>query len=111
MRMQSVLGYVRSSKFFVDICVGALSAIPRWRFARVLDAKTKHAFSPRLGNALGAFYSATCDISQGKNALTEHIVNRDPCDGELRMTLFGSIMRSYLYVDEKCELSYNVDGW
>ena len=99
--MASVLEYVKDAKFFTEVSVGALSAIPRWKFARVLEARTKGAHSPRLGNALRAFFVATCEISQGKNLLVEHIINREPSCDSIRMALFGAIMRSYLYLAEK----------
>ena len=102
-RMKSVLEYVRSPKFFTDISIGALSAIPRWKFARVLEGKNEDGFYPRLSKALDAFYRETCDISQGNNALVEQVVTRDPSAGTLRLTLFGALMRAYLYLAEKAE--------
>ena len=114
--MASVLEYVKDSKFFMDVVIGALSAIPRWKFARVLEAKAEDTYSPRLGNAMRAFYSSTCEILQGKNVLVEHILNREPECGVIRMALYGAIMRSYFYLAEKCDRSkayvrLDVSGW
>ena len=104
--MQSVLSYVKDPKFFIDVCVGALSCIPRWRFARVLEVKEGEGVTPRLGNALAAYYDSTSDIARGRNELVEHLVNREPEEGVLRLTLFGSLMRSYLYLADKNGESY-----
>ena len=100
-RMQSVLTYVKGPEFFTDVCVGALSAIPRWHFARVLEVKGAAGTSPRLGNALVAYYESTCQITRGRNELVEHLVNREPDVGEIKLCLFGSLMRSYLYLADK----------
>ena len=98
-----MLEFAKTEEFFTNISVGSLSAIPRWRFARVLEVKAGDSHSPRLGNALGAFYLSTCEIAQGKNLLVEHIINRETHHGVLRMVLFGSIMRAYLYLAEKSD--------
>ena len=99
--MQAVLTYVKGPKFFTDVCIGALSAIPRWHFARALEVKGGEGVTPRLGNALVTYYESTCEISRGRNELVEHIVSREPSEGELRLALFGSLMRSYLYLADK----------
>ena len=100
-RMESVLSYVKEAKFFNDVCAGALSAIPRWKFARVLEAKGSDGISPRLGKAISAFFKSTRTIICGENVLVEHIINREPSADTLRMSLFGALMRSYLYLADK----------
>ena len=100
-RIQSVVEYVKGDAFYIHVCVGALSAIPRWRFARVLEVRSDEGITPRLGNALQDFYKSTSEITCGSNALTEHIVNRDPSAGTLRLLLNASLMRAYLYLVEK----------
>ena len=85
MRMRSVLEYVNGDAVYSDICDGALSAIPRWHFARALEARGDEGVTPRLGNALLAFYESTCEIARSRNGLKENILNRDPSDGILRM--------------------------
>ena len=83
------------------MCVGALSAIPRWHFARALDVKGEEGISPRLGNAIEAYYQSTLEILRGRNELVEHLVGREPESGEIRLSLFGSLMRPYLYLAER----------
>ena len=100
-RTQSVLAFVKEPEFSTGVCVGALSAVPRRRFARALEVKGEAATSPRLGNALAAFYHPTCEISRGRNQLAEHLVNREPTAGEIRLALRGSLIRSYLYLADK----------
>ena len=100
-RMRSVLDYTRSIKFHSDICIASLSSIPRWRFARALEDREATGTSPRLGTAMRAFYASTCSIIRGGDLLTEHLINRDPNAGTLRLSLYGSLMRAYLYLAER----------
>ena len=100
-RIRSVLEYVKEEAFYTDVCVGALSAIPRWRFARTLETREDDSITPRLGNALKAFHSSTAEITRGRNVLAEHLVNRESSADILRMVLYGALMRSYLYLVEK----------
>ena len=104
--MRSVLTYVNDEVFYSDICVGALSAIPRWHFARVMEARGEDGVTPRLSNALLAFRESTCQISSARNVLAEHLLNREPSSGILRMTLYGSLLREYSYLAEKKEYAY-----
>ena len=54
-----------------------------------------------LGGAVVAFSKSTCEITRAENAPTDHIINREEDPGLLRMTLYGSIMRACLYLDER----------
>ena len=74
----------------MGVSVVALSSIPRWRLAIALDVNEVERTSPCLGCALVAFYDPTCEITPGRNALTEHIVNRWPAAGVVRLVLFDS---------------------
>ena len=56
-RACSVLEFVKSACLYVDIAVGALSAIHRGHFARVMESREEDSSSPRLGGALLAFTS------------------------------------------------------
>ena len=100
-RMRSVLRFAKSYAFYLDIAAGALSAIHRWHFARVLESRGADSSSPRLWNALLAFYESTCEIIRGCNAATEHILNRAADPGVYRLTLYGALIREYLYMAEK----------
>ena len=99
--MRSVLQFVKSELFYLEVTVGALSAIPRWHFARVLESKEGDSTSPRLWKALLAFYIKTCEILKGENVVTEHIISRESDSGMFRLTLYGALMRAYLYMAEK----------
>ena len=96
--MRSALAYTKNDALYSDACVGSLSAIPRWRFARVLESRGEEGATPRLDNALSAFYDSTSKMTWGSNVLTEHILNKDPSAANLRMLLYGSLMRAYLYL-------------
>ena len=101
-----MLEYTQSGKFYIDVCVASLSAIQRWHFARALDVRETKGTAPRLGSALLAFYVSTRDIVRGGDTLTEHMANRDPCAGVLRLSLYGPLMRAYLYHAEKNMRAY-----
>ena len=96
-----MLDFVKTDVFPLEVSVGALSAVPRWRFARVLEAKGEDSSSPRLHDALLAMYKSTCEIGRGCNVLKEHISNKETDAGAYRLSLYGAIMRSYLYMAEK----------
>ena len=100
------------SEFFIDVCVGALSAIPRWRFSRALEVKVLEGAAPRLENALVSYYEPPCEISRGRNDLTEHIVNREPEAGEIMLVLFGSLLcaLSYTYPIKRLGLRVGIPG-
>ena len=100
-RLRSVLDFVKTDVFFLDVSVGALSAIPRWHFARVLEANDADSSSPRLQDAILAMYESACEIVRGCNVLTEHISNKETDAGAYRLSLYGAIMRPYLYMTEK----------
>ena len=100
-RMQSVRAYISSNTFYSDICVGALSAIPRWKFAQKLESRGDEGCSKRLTKALTAFYEETRAITLSKNVLVEHVVNRDPMGNTLRMLIYGAMIRAYVYLVEK----------
>ena len=55
------------------------------------------------GQCFRCIYQETYAISQGKNALVEQVASRDPCDGALRMTLLGALVRAYFYLAEEDE--------
>ena len=99
--MQSVRAYISSNTFYSDICVGALSAIPRWKFAQKLESRGDEGCSKRLTKALTAFYEETRAITLSKNVLVEHVVNRDPMGNTLRMLIYGAMIRAYVYLVEK----------
>ena len=91
----------RANTLYVELVVGALSSIPRWHFARALGVRECDSYSPRLGNALDKFYTSTREVVEGRNILVEHLVNRERESGVIRLTLYASLMRSYLYLSDK----------
>ena len=99
-----MLGYSRTGALYSDVCIGALSSMPRWHFARASESQGSDGATPRLSNALRVFRGSTSEMVQGRNVLVEHILNKDPAAGELRMALHGSLMRAYLYLVGKTTL-------
>ena len=57
--------------------------------------------SPRLGKALLAFYEKTCEIVRGENVVTENVIDREADPRVFKLTLYGALMRAYLYMAEK----------
>ena len=100
-RMRSVLQFVKADVFYLDVAVGDLPAIPRWHFARVLESMEGDSTSPRLGKALLAFYEKTCEIVRGENVVTENVIDREADPRVFKLTLYGALMRAYLYMAEK----------
>ena len=86
---------------YVELIVGALSSIPRWRFARAIGVRECDTYTPRLGNALDTFYTSTCEVVEGRNLLAEHLVNRERESGAIRLTLYAALVRAYLYLADK----------
>ena len=100
--MRTVIEYTQSEKFYSDVCIASLSSIPRWSFARVIEEREeKKGTSSRLGSALRAFYITMCKMVSGRDLLTEHLVNRGPSAGVLRLSLYAPLMRAYLYMAQK----------
>ena len=87
----------------MDVLIGSLSAIPRWRFARALCSEDIDATDNRSTQALSAFYESTSEILDSKNIVVEHLVNRETDAGLVRLMLYGALMRCYLYLAEKNE--------
>ena len=55
---------------------------------------------PRLKGALARFFKSACEITSAENVLTVHIINSEDRAGLPRTTLYGSLMREYLYLAE-----------
>lgn len=51
-RIQSVLVFVKSDGFYLEVVFGAPSAITLWRFGRVLESRDAGSSSPRLGGGV-----------------------------------------------------------
>ena len=99
--MRSVLDFVKGGEFRPQLDVGALSAMPLWRFDREIEERGRESCAPRRKSALSSFLKSTCESTCPGNVLTDHIINREENAALLRMTLYGSLMRAYLYLSEK----------
>ena len=70
-------------------------------FSGAVGARERDLASRRLGNSFLSSYESTCDVGDAKNIPAEHIVKREMESGFLGRTLYGALMRSYLYIAEK----------
>ena len=67
----------------------------------MLESREEDSPSPRSGGALLAFYDSARDVIRGGNAAAEHILNKAEDSGVSRLTLYGSLIREYLYMEGK----------
>ena len=100
-RTKDVLNFSRSEGFRENILTGSLSSIPRWCYARKLEALIRDPKTPRATEALGALLESTRGIIRGENYTVNHFIGRDCNRGRLRLCLYTSLMRTALYLSEK----------
>ena len=59
---------------------------------------------PRMRDS--SIYDSTGEITRFRYELADHIVNRGPEAGIIRLILFGSLIRAYLWLAEKSGWPY-----
>ena len=102
-RTKAVVSYSRSDEFYGEILIGSLSAIPRWRYARVLEVKGRDPGCARTQEALQALLESTKEVISGENALCEFLIP-GKSDALARLALYSSMMRTAFYISEKNEV-------
>ena len=84
-----------------DLLVGALSSIPRWRFARKLEGRGEEPNTRRVPDSMEALSSSTTDILNGPNVVVEFLINREPGAERIKLKLYAALTRSMLYMEQK----------
>ena len=80
---------------------GALSSIPRWRFARKLEGCGEEANVRRVPGATDSFRESTAEIFPGPNTVVEFLVNREDYAPMIKLKLYAALTRSLLYMEKK----------
>ena len=100
-RTRAAALFSKSDEFYEDILVGALSAIPRWRYARAIEVKGREPGCARTEDSLQALLGSKKEIIGGRNALCEYLIRRGWADAIVRLSLYSSLMRASLCISEK----------
>ena len=100
-RTRSVVQFAGSEEFYESILVGPLSSIPRWKYARALEAKDIKEGVSRTAEASAALVESTSDIIRGGNCVVQHFIDREEKQDLLRLSLYAALMRTALYLSEK----------
>ena len=120
-RMRKLQDFVGSPNFVASVMKGAISSIPRWRFAREMEKKVNideadgdsddeftYVSCPvgLSGVARGqkGFLQACREIFHGKNELVEHLIDTETENTKpdlIRLSVARSIYASAAYLAEK----------
>ena len=125
-RLTKVKKFIKSDEHISAIVKSCISSIPRWRFARELQAdpkeKTRCADDGGesddsdddrfeyisvdkdlrgIARAQGGFLDDARRILKGKHSLAEFVINREPDHTTIRLEVWRSIAASALYLSEK----------
>ena len=74
--MKSVLDYVSDREYERNVLVAPISAIPRWKFARSIEAIQGDPKRSRFPRAMGSYFLACHEIVLGMDAVAEFFINR-----------------------------------
>ena len=100
-RSQSLasLMYSRGDAFKEELLIGALSSVPRLRFARALEGRGEGPTVRRVPDAMGAIRGSSREILTGPHTVTGFLLNREVDAPMIRLKLYASLTRSILYME------------
>ena len=75
-RMKSVLDFTQGRAYSWNVLIATISALPRWRFARPLEADERDGADTRLISAQKSYYISCQEIVLGMNHFAEFFINR-----------------------------------
>ena len=78
--------------------IAAVSSIPRWRFARSIEAKEEIGVTRNLDKAIVDFMDSSRVIISGKNNLCNFPVGRKPGKCALYIQIYAALARTALYL-------------
>ena len=74
--MKSVRDYASDREYEWEVIVATISAIPRWKFARSVEAIQGSPKCSRFSRAKGSYFLACQEIVLGMEACAEFFINR-----------------------------------
>ena len=75
-RMKSALEFTQGRSYSWNVLIATISALPRWRFARSLEADECDGCDSRLISARKSYYISCQEIVLGLNHFAEFFINR-----------------------------------